>query len=572
MIEIPSDAAFFEPEVREDFYISRMMKRLWAAQIVVLRAVDAVCARHGIRWYADNGTLIGAVRHGGYIPWDDDLDICMFRGDYRRFLSVAAEELPEGYQIRNIHSDPDCLDLTTRILNSDSIRLDTDFLTENAGFPYVAGIDIFPLDDLAADDKEEQERCRRICDIAQLGQFLIEQPDADETWELYEKVQRENGVAIENGGLSRQLSLLTEELYAKHTGSGSPYVALMHYWSRGCSDHKYERAMFDVRLTMPFENTKIYVPGIYTEVLRVEYGDYMRIVKSGSLHEWPIYAPQEALLAEAAGGKNPLKYDFEAAVNQGAVKMPAEHGGAPGLQKIITDPLLGYDPYGGVRAQIDPSQVGGDVEEVVLVPSLQPEPCEEWRDMLPAAMEEQILSPMMVYADRVLLRKESLRTLYLKKLKQVAPGITWEKKIGIEKTDDIRVKDKGASLSEKGNARGRKKVLLFYTGYSTLLSHREKTIEKIRCSLKVMLEHAGDIEVLWLAEMLLPKEEENLIALREKEPELFAGWARLLNEYEPLLTADKEEAIARADAFYGDAGNVAHRCRLAGKPVMVWTV
>ena len=88
---------FFESEVREGFYITSMMKRSWAAQLEILKDVDEVCTKYGISYFADAGTLLGAVRHRGFIPWDDDLDICMMRKDYHRFISVAEKELPEGY-------------------------------------------------------------------------------------------------------------------------------------------------------------------------------------------------------------------------------------------------------------------------------------------------------------------------------------------------------------------------------------------------------------------------------------------------------------------------------------------
>ena len=87
---------YFEDEVREGFYISGIIKRAWAAQLEVLEIVDKICQKHNIRWFADCGTLLGAVRHGGYIPWDDDLDICMLRDDYIRFNEIAEQELPEA--------------------------------------------------------------------------------------------------------------------------------------------------------------------------------------------------------------------------------------------------------------------------------------------------------------------------------------------------------------------------------------------------------------------------------------------------------------------------------------------
>ena len=60
---------YFEDEIREGFYITGAMKRAWAAQLEVLEEIDKVCKKHNIRWFADCGTLLGAVRHRGYIPW-----------------------------------------------------------------------------------------------------------------------------------------------------------------------------------------------------------------------------------------------------------------------------------------------------------------------------------------------------------------------------------------------------------------------------------------------------------------------------------------------------------------------
>ena len=96
---------YFEDEVREGFYVSGMMKRVWAAQLEVLEEVAKVCEKHKIRWFADCGTLLGAVRHNGYIPWDDDLDICMLRDDYIRFIKIAKQELPSGYWVINFHTE-----------------------------------------------------------------------------------------------------------------------------------------------------------------------------------------------------------------------------------------------------------------------------------------------------------------------------------------------------------------------------------------------------------------------------------------------------------------------------------
>ena len=98
--------SFFEDEVRDGFYVPALMKRSWAAQMEVLSDIAKVCEKHHILWFADFGTLLGAVRHGGFIPWDDDLDICMLRDGWLRFREIAGRELPEGYYIpQELHED-----------------------------------------------------------------------------------------------------------------------------------------------------------------------------------------------------------------------------------------------------------------------------------------------------------------------------------------------------------------------------------------------------------------------------------------------------------------------------------
>ena len=92
------DNSYFDGETREDFYIRPMIKRAWAAQMEILEEIDRICKKHGITYFAEWGTLLGTVRHKGFIPWDDDLDIGMKREDYDRFMHYAPKELSGGME------------------------------------------------------------------------------------------------------------------------------------------------------------------------------------------------------------------------------------------------------------------------------------------------------------------------------------------------------------------------------------------------------------------------------------------------------------------------------------------
>ena len=75
MLQFPD--GYFEDEIRDGFYVPSMIKRAWATELDVLCEVDRICRKYDIKYYAEWGTLLGAVRHAGFIPWDDDLDIGM---------------------------------------------------------------------------------------------------------------------------------------------------------------------------------------------------------------------------------------------------------------------------------------------------------------------------------------------------------------------------------------------------------------------------------------------------------------------------------------------------------------
>lgn len=84
-------------EMRNGFLVTSHRKKLWNAQIGLINELARICKKYNLRWFAIGGTLLGAARHKGFIPWDDDVDVVMFRPDYSKFQEVAANEIKLPY-------------------------------------------------------------------------------------------------------------------------------------------------------------------------------------------------------------------------------------------------------------------------------------------------------------------------------------------------------------------------------------------------------------------------------------------------------------------------------------------
>ena len=102
-INIPD--SFLDEEERCGYIVSKQMKEVWAVELDLLAELLRVCKKHGIKVFASGGTMLGAIRHKGFIPWDDDIDMMMFRSDYDKLCAIAAEEFVEPYFFQTEYTD-----------------------------------------------------------------------------------------------------------------------------------------------------------------------------------------------------------------------------------------------------------------------------------------------------------------------------------------------------------------------------------------------------------------------------------------------------------------------------------
>lgn len=285
---------YFEEENRYGFLVSQDMKRAWAAQLEVLEEVKRVCAILDIKFYADWGTMLGAVRHHGFIPWDDDMDIAMLRKDYMRFLSEAPALLGQYYEIKSVYNDPEDDTIKARIINGRHICFEPDFLARFHGCPYVVGIDIFPVDNITGNVEALDKQVDELRFLLKTVQSIPEAaPYEDEVLELMKKIEKTFGIPINyNNRLRHELKKIYDIVCARYQQENSEEVCSMIDYAEGW-DYQAKRAWYEDECEMPFENTTIPVPAGYDGLLRIKYGDdYMMPRNAGSSHDYPFYKRQ----------------------------------------------------------------------------------------------------------------------------------------------------------------------------------------------------------------------------------------------------------------------------------------
>ena len=306
---IQYDESYFLPEDRDGEHLKAMEKRFWASTMESLEQVDKICQRHNITYFGYYGTLLGAVRHKGFIPWDDDMDIAMFRKDYNRFIRYAKEELEEPFHLHNVEDS--CI-FPLRINNTWYTQMQPEFLERFHYCPYPTGLDIYVLDKIPEEPLGKEvlkvlHQCVRFLS-QQLDpryeaiygvspEVVLSNPDLNEALDGLEQFTGETFVRDET--LSHQLTVLAHRVAAMFNDDYSRYVTRMSLWTVEPHRENMPIHAFDQIIRVPFEQTTIPIPKEYDTILRLTYGDdYMTPIKGGGAHKATFYQEYEEQLMD----------------------------------------------------------------------------------------------------------------------------------------------------------------------------------------------------------------------------------------------------------------------------------
>lgn len=278
-------------------YPPEALERLHQETLRILDAIAEVCEKNDIHWYLAAGTALGALRHKGFIPWDDDIDVGLMRPDYDKFLQVAQRDLPEGFELMAPGITPNYAPLFAKV-HLKGTRFWTDETIE-AGLKQGIFVDVFPRDLVSANPKIRKRQAR----AASLGAAASYLYYSDK---VHAVIEGPKGVLY--GKMypiaHRALRTITDDTkireYFWHGTAmteGTPAIGTTSFPCRGMKI--LPEALFEHYDTLEFEGRQYPVPTPCEEYCRLVYGE-----------NWSQLPPVEKRINHA-----PIVLDFGDGVN-----------------------------------------------------------------------------------------------------------------------------------------------------------------------------------------------------------------------------------------------------------------
>lgn len=242
-------------------------------ELNLLLLFQRCCEEHGLRFYLAGGTLLGAVRHKGFIPWDDDVDVCMARPDYERFRELYRRQVLFPEHIQMCCFEDGTYELPFMKLYDKRVRVSNDHYDDLVD-PYL-WIDILPVDGLPENDAE----VRSVYDeIGKIRRILL----AGLSKNGHGKTRLKRIIKpllirpyVKFRG-ARHFSRQIAEIAGKYPYESSPYCGIVT-WGLYGSGERMEKAEFEMSATVPFEGHRFETMSCWDAYLTGIYGDYMQL-------------------------------------------------------------------------------------------------------------------------------------------------------------------------------------------------------------------------------------------------------------------------------------------------------
>ena len=277
---MPKTYCKLDEETRSGYTVTSAMKQVWNVELELLAQFLDVCRRLGLRCWVADGTLLGAVRHKGFIPWDNDIDVCMMRPDYDRLVEAGPHEFKHPYFLQTAYSDKDYFRGHAQLRNTQTaaIRPSDSYRPFNQGI----FIDIFVLDAVP----EDTEHLNKVLRSVRRTTRFLKAKDTPillsgrlgllfRKWRCQLAVRQKGWDTIYRSGIDDMLRLTNIQ--------DCRYVAEMGYSG---TENLLDKHIFDDTVMLDFEQLKVPAPVGYELFLRTQYGDdYMTPRQIATAHD-----------------------------------------------------------------------------------------------------------------------------------------------------------------------------------------------------------------------------------------------------------------------------------------------
>ena len=272
---------FYYPGNKDSFFADEKIRKVWAVQLDLLAQLEKICEQHGLSYIAGAGTLLGAVRHKGFIPWDDDIDIYMLRSDYDKLMSIASE-FKYPYFLQTTYTEKCLFRTHAQLRNSET----TGYIVQDRFRDINKGIfiDIFPLDGISS--SKHKDRVQALCNYILVK--LLRQYNY--SCDSYHRSGFQLAKAVFFRGFYKVINKKTIfKLYEHNLKKYSTEGTRM--WGNrtlvfACPKSRRPYEDWINLMNVPFEFMIIPIPKAYDSILRQQYKDYMLIPerKDGNVH------------------------------------------------------------------------------------------------------------------------------------------------------------------------------------------------------------------------------------------------------------------------------------------------
>lgn len=245
----------------------KIIKKLRDTQIEILDKVHSFCDDNNIKYYLYAGTLLGAVRHKGFIPWDDDLDIIMPRKDYDRFIKLFMKsDLLNNYFLQNTDTEPEYHLPFTKIRKKNTLYSEKGL--EELDINHGIFIDIFPMDfskkNYGFVYKTRDLLEKNLVHVAGMRQLKIK------TVSMFSSI-----LYAATRIMSVHRILKIAEWLCKAVKKGDYYVIFSSYFN--CEKETVPVEYYNNPVLLRFDGKQYYAPGEYHKILEIKYGNYMEL-------------------------------------------------------------------------------------------------------------------------------------------------------------------------------------------------------------------------------------------------------------------------------------------------------